>query len=226
MAGGEDLERRWYPTLNPCGGQTSPGFMLRRCYETCAIRQDTSQTGHCLTKGAYDMLGYIVNGSDYATEDRDYRREVLEGRLDQEVIDLHGNPVIITGENLPDLLVETLTKARSLHEAIRICIDHTEPLDETLLGKCSPGQLDILDKLAELQARAKDNKVGYTSEAGQAHVEKVRGLVDQALDLGLDNVALVARQAIAYGLGAKWMQLRGVECTEIPTNPGEFKRVP
>lgn len=208
----------WHMYLNPCGSQPVRGFALKRCFPACEERPKPI----CLASGAFQIVGYLFRGSTVETERRDYK-DFLRGNLGQVVVDLEGNPVTLTFDNIDSITDTAVARAQGLLLAANRCIEMTRPLSEEYYTQCTDEQREVLNRMTDLNDEA-GRFIGNREQAREL-IDKMRVTLAKAIELDLDELGLVTRQAIAYGLGEQVLEKRGISADVIPTKLGKLGRI-
>jgi len=211
------LKERWHMYFNPCGGQPVNGFEFRRCFPACIKTKAL-----CLASGAFQVAGYLLDGSTINIERNDYR-SFLRTELGKRIVDLEGNVVVLSPENIETLLGSVMQRAQAVFDAIKTCVERTIQLDDEYIDNCSPEQKEVLFKIEELSEQA--GKFRGTKEQAEELIGKIRANLERAIELGLDEVGLITRQALAYGLGKEVLKKHNIPVGVIPTEPGVFQPV-
>lgn len=209
--------KNWLTSLNPCGGQPAEGFEMKRCFPAC---EQTKAL--CLSSGAFQIVGYLINGSSVTTERQDFK-DFLRGSVGRIIVDLNGNAIRLTRENFDFLLEATVERAKNLLELIDQCIENTFPLTDDYLCECTDDQHGVLDRIFELNKLAR--KLTGTDEQAEQLVQEMRETLQKAIDLDLDEFGLIVRQAISYGLGERVLTKRGISTGLIPKKIGRIRRL-
>jgi hypothetical protein len=203
--------------FNPCGGQPVNGFEFRRCFPAC-IKTRTL----CLASGAFQVAGYLLDGRTINIERNDYR-SFLRTQFGQRIIDLEGNIVVLSQKNIETFLDSVIQRAQEMFDAINLCAERTIQLDDEYIENCSPEQKEVLFEIEGLSEQA--GKFRGTKEEAEELVGKIRANLERAIELGLDEVGLVLRQSLAYGLGKQVLEKRDIPVGVIPTETGVFQPV-
>lgn len=211
--------QNWYPFFNPCGGEPVRGYALRRCFEDC-------QRGgaNCLPGKAWQMVGYIVNEGSSLRQERTDFASYLRSMMGRKMVRIDGTPVTITRDNFDELLDESVTRAESILGAMSICTEKTLPITPEYLEKCTTEQREVLDKVQGLSQQASRDFAYAPQEKVEAFVDEMKATLGRAIELNLDELGLITRQALAYGLGERVLAKRGIPVRDIPIHVGRLER--
>lgn len=209
--------QNWYPYFNPCGGQPAEGYVFKRCFEDC-------QKGgaNCLPGKAWQMVGYVVKEGSSMRQERADFAPYLKSMMGRKMVRMDGTPITLAPDNFNELLDETVTRADLVLNAMSVCTEKTIPLTPEYLDKCTHEQRQVLDRMQGLSQRARRGFVYASQLKVEEFVGEMKETLGKAIELDLDDLGLVTRQALAYGMGERVLAKRGIPVGSIPTQVGKL----
>jgi hypothetical protein len=151
-----------------------------------------------MAKGSYAMATCLLGGTDIAHEKIEFEEYLRDDLLGKEVVSVSGKTVRLSANNIAGIVEEVAQKAETIVQEVEMCVRMSTPLSEEYLEECTPEQRDVLDRLgSKIEFLGSFNGGKYHANV---HEEEARQIVEEALSLGLGELGLVARYAIAFGL--------------------------
>lgn len=208
----------WAMYFNPCGIEPVNGFVHQTCVSPDCMRV------HCMSKGSYAMARYLLSGeSDIESEKREFENHLRSNMFGKEIVRVSGETVRVDAINIPEIVNEVAQKAETIAQEVDMCVRMSTPLSEEYLANCTPEQRDVLDRLGD-KARFLGSYQGGKYYANVHEVETQK-IVEEALNLGLGELGLVARYAIGFGLGDRVPQYSMSQVFKHP-GTGQLKERP
>lgn len=216
--GAEEERESWYAYFDPCGIKPVNGFILQTC-----ISLDCERI-HCMSKGSFAMAGYLLeDDTSVEQEKREFEQHVRQSMIGKEVVDIDGNTVRVSEEDIPNIVDDVVSKALAITKEIDMCVHMSTPMTIEYLQNCSNEQRGVLNILME-KAELLDRFQGNTYQA-TLHEEETQQIIETALELGLGELGLVARCAIRFGLGDTLPQCSMNHIFQHP-GPGQLNKRP
>lgn len=190
----EAEQKAWAMYFNPCGIEPVNGFVHQTCVSPDCMRV------HCMSKGAYAMARYLLGKeTDIEEEKSEFENHLKSNMLGKEIVRVSGETVRVSTDNISQIVDEVAQKAETIAQETDMCVRMSTPLSEEYLANCTPEQRDALDRLGD-KAKFLGSYEGGKYYAN-IHETETQKIVEEALDLGLGGLGLIARYAIGFGLG-------------------------
>lgn len=203
----------WYMYFNPCGIEPVNGYVYQTCNAAGCHRFQ------CLAKTAYLMAEYVLrDGTSVDNEKAEFADHLRTELLGEAVVALSGATTRVNRQNIEPIAGEVAKKAQAIIDEMALCERMSTPLTEDFLAQCTDAQREVMNRMAS-KAFELENFRGNRTEA-MGDVQEMKEIVQQALDQGLEDIGLIARYAIGFGLGEKVPQYT---MSQIFKHPGVEK---
>ncbi|KKU12298.1 MAG: hypothetical protein UX19_C0002G0005 [Candidatus Woesebacteria bacterium GW2011_GWA1_45_8] len=194
-------EQIWLKYFNPCGSEVMNGYVIQTC-----VSQDCNKLP-CFAKSSYKMAGFLLEGGTIEAEKEEFER-YLGSLTGKSVVTPKGETVVLGQDNIRELVDSVANRAVLIVDGVRQCITKTVPIYEGYMSTRSPEERAALESVQKVNQRLRSFK-GSRDRAVSLALE-MKGALQKALDMGLGNLDIIARQALIYGLAD---QIPGIDTT-------------
>lgn len=193
----ESSSRSWHLYFSPCGVEPVAGFVIKTCPPACG-------EAICMRQLAYQMAGYLLEGGVIEEE----KAEVVAGlrrRFGQAAVSTDGNKFILDEVSLGTEVDKVAERAGRTVEGIRECMRKVDADPVTYYEKAAPEMREALMEVRAMSERA--GNFGGTLAAAVVLAGEMREKLGRALDLGADDLGVIVRQALAFGLADRILEI-------------------
>ena len=153
------------------------------------------------------MAGFLLEGGTIEAEREEFET-YLGSLMGKFVVTPNGETVVLGQDNIRELVNSVANRAELIVNGVRQCVAKTVPIFEGYINTRSPEERAALESVQEVNQRLRSFR-GSRDQAVSLALE-MKGALQKALDAGLGNLDIIARQALVYGLAD---QIPGIDTT-------------